>query len=106
VTITETPPSEPGKPNTSRKVKSRECDLDTMGDTFWRSHKGLPFPSVAENIQAELEDYRSKEETIKEMKHEMGLDGNGSGEEAATAAMGNMILDNTQVMDFYKLLIN
>ncbi len=49
------------------------------------------FVQVAENIQEELEDYRSKEDDIKRMKHEMGVDGEGS-----DLAMG-LISDNTQV---------
>jgi len=89
VTITETPPA-PSTEGARPRVKSRDCDLDDA-DTFWRAHKGLPFPSVAENIQAELEDYRGKEDDIKRMKHEMGL----GGDEAAL--MGGMINDNTQV---------
>ena len=32
---------------------------------------------VAEKIQEELEDYRSREDDIKRMKHEMGMDGMG-----------------------------
>ena len=46
---------------------------------------------MAENIQEELEDYRSKEDDIKRMKHEMGVDSS-----EADAAIG-MLSDNTQV---------
>ena len=85
VQITEQTSSETG----ARK-KPRSCDLDKH-DTFWCNHKGSPFPEVAENIQEELEDYRSKEDDIKRMKHEMGVDSS-----EADAAIG-MLSDNTQV---------
>ena len=44
---------------------------------------------VAEKIQEELEDYRSREDDIKRMKHEMGMEGQ---DEAA-----GLLSDNTQV---------
>ncbi len=89
MTITEVPTGNL-PPGGVSHPKSRECDLDGS-DQFWYSHKGLPFPSVAENIQEELEDYRSKEDDIKRMKHEMGVDGEGG-----DLAIG-LISDNTQV---------
>lgn len=54
--------------------KSKPCDLD-KNDKFWSSHKGSPFPIVAEAIQDELESYRSSEEEIKKLKSSMGIDG-------------------------------
>ena len=45
---------------------------------------------VAEKIQEELEEYRSKEDDIRRMKHEMGVDGGET-----DAAIG-MLSDNTQ----------
>ena len=48
---------------------------------------------VAEKIQEELEDYRSKEDDIKRMKHEMGVEGESD------FAIG-MLSDNTQVKFF------
>ncbi len=48
---------------------------------------------VAEKIQEELEDYRSREEDIKRMKHDMGLEGGNEND----AAIG-MLSDNTQVL--------
>ncbi len=89
MSVVETPSNIPGVP--TRKPQSRECDLSDT-DQFWYNHKGLPFPSVAENIQEELEDYRSREDDIKRMKHEMGVDGDGG-----DLAMG-LISDNTQVL--------
>jgi len=60
-------------------------------DLFWMNHKGSPFPQVAEKIEEELEDYRSKEEDIK--KSDMGLEGGGGNEN--DAALG-LLSDNTQ----------
>ena len=56
------------------------------------NHKGSPFPQVAEKIEEELEDYRSKEEDIKRMKSDMGLEGGNEND----AALG-LLSDNTQV---------
>jgi len=46
---------------------------------------------VAEKIQEELEDYRSREDEIKRMKSEMGIEGSEN-----DAAIG-LLSDNTQV---------
>lgn len=56
---------------------------------------------VAEKIQEELEDYRSKEESIKKMKHDMGLE-TGSENDAAIG----MLSDNTQVSTFNNRFFN
>uniref|UniRef100_A0A182LSU9 Protein sly1 homolog n=1 Tax=Anopheles culicifacies TaxID=139723 RepID=A0A182LSU9_9DIPT len=59
---------------TGAKPKMKACDLDSR-DRFWCTHKGSPFPTVAEAIQEELEQYRSSEEEIKKLKTTMGIDG-------------------------------
>ena len=74
------------------KPKTRKCDLDNK-DTFWLTNKGAPFPQVAERIQQELEEYRSKEEDIKRMKSDMGIEGSVSDNDAA---LGMHLSDNTQ----------
>jgi len=76
---------------TGARRKTRVCDLDNK-DQFWMNHKGSPFPQVAEKIEEELEDYRSKEEDIKRMKSDMGLEGFGSENDAALG----LLSDNTQ----------
>ena len=68
-------------------------------DLFWMNHKGSPFPQVAEKIEEELEDYRSKEEDIKKMKSDMGLEGGNEND----AALG-LLSDNTQVKKKYSHL--
>lgn len=55
------------------KAKTRPYELDTK-DKFWVTHKGSPFPMVAEAIQEELEQYRSSEEEVKKLKTSMGID--------------------------------
>ena len=74
------------------KQKTRKCDLDNK-DTFWLTNKGAPFPQVAERIQQELEEYRSKEEDIKRMKSDMGIEGSLDDNDAA---LGMHLSDNTQ----------
>lgn len=69
------------------KSKSKPCDLDAR-DRFWFTHKGSPFPTVAEAIQEELEQYRTSEDEIKKLKTSMGI---GDGNEAAFS----MVNDNT-----------
>ncbi|RZF38555.1 hypothetical protein LSTR_LSTR006150 [Laodelphax striatellus] len=60
-------------PGGSVRAKTRACDLDSR-DKFWVTHKGSPFPIVAEAIQEELEQYRSSEEEVKRLKATMGID--------------------------------
>ncbi|XP_062551244.1 protein sly1 homolog [Armigeres subalbatus] len=60
--------------STGAKSKMKACDLDSR-DKFWSTHKGSPFPTVAEAIQEELEQYRSSEDEIKKLKSTMGVDG-------------------------------
>lgn len=78
----------------SKAAGRKACDLDAR-DKFWRTHKGSPFPTVAEAIQEELEQYRSSEEEIKRLKTSMGIadGGAGGGESELAYAMVN---DNTE----------
>ncbi|XP_046664016.1 protein sly1 homolog isoform X2 [Homalodisca vitripennis] len=69
------------------RSKARACDLDNR-DKFWTTHKGSPFPTVAEAIQEELEQYRSSEEEVKRLKASMGLDNESD-------AAISMMSDNT-----------
>jgi len=71
------------------KSKTKPCELDSR-DRFWGSLKGSPFPTVAEAIQEELEQYRSSEEEIKKLKTTMGI---GDGEENQEAL--SLVNDNT-----------
>lgn len=69
------------------RPKSKTCELDSR-DKFWSSHKGSPFPLVAEAIQEELEEYKSSEEEVKKLQTSMGIDGN-------TDVAMSMVSDNT-----------
>lgn len=75
-------------PNSGARPKIKACDLDTK-DKFWKTHKGSPFPTVAEAIQEELESYRSSEDEIKKLKTSMGIDGE-------TEIAYSMVNDNTE----------
>lgn len=66
--------------------------------TYFLFFQGSPFPLVAEKIEEELEDYRSKEEDIKRMKSDMGLESGNEND----AAIG-LLSDNTQVFCFLNL---
>ncbi|CAG9861729.1 unnamed protein product [Phyllotreta striolata] len=74
-------------PTGGARAKSRTCELDTS-DKFWSTHKGSPFPTVAEAIQEELEQYKSSEEEVKKLKSSMGIEGES---DSAIA----MVSDNT-----------
>lgn len=75
--------------STGARPKTRSCELDTR-DKFWATYKGSPFPTVAEAIQEELEQYRSSEEEVKRLKSSMGVGGEGENEIAMT-----LVADNT-----------
>ena len=49
-------------------------ELDSK-DKFWMEHKGSPFPQVAEAIEESLKEIKGKEDEIKSMKRELGLEG-------------------------------
>ena len=80
--------TDPRTNQTGAKPKSKACDLDTK-DKFWKTHKGSPFPTVAEAIQEELEQYRNSEEEIKRLKTSMGIDGENE-------IAYSMVNDNTE----------
>ncbi|KAJ8977265.1 hypothetical protein NQ317_003967 [Molorchus minor] len=61
-------------PTGGARAKNRACELDPK-DKFWVSQKGSPFPTVAEAIQEELEQYKSSEEEVKKLRSSMGIDG-------------------------------
>ncbi|ERL91253.1 protein sly1 homolog [Dendroctonus ponderosae] len=78
---------EDSTPKGGARAKHKACELDSK-DKFWTSHKGSPFPNVAEAIQEELEQYRSSEEEVKKLKTSMGIDNES---ELAVA----LVTDNT-----------
>lgn len=78
---------EESNPTGGARAKNKTCELDNK-DKFWNSHKGSPFPTVAEAIQEELEQYKSSEEEVKKLKTSMGIDGESD------AAL-SLVTDNT-----------
>lgn len=74
-------------PSGGARAKTKACQLDPT-DKFWMAHKGSPFPTVAEAIQEELEQYRSSEEEVKRLKKSMGI-------ETESEAAFSMVSDNT-----------
>lgn len=80
---------ESNKEHGGAKQKGKKSfDLDPA-DKFWKTHKGSPFPTVAEAIQEELEQYRNSEEEIKQLKSSMGIDGENE-------IAFSMVNDNTE----------
>lgn len=71
-----------------KQAKVKSYDLSVM-DKFWGLHKGSPFPTVAESIQKELDEYRASEEEVKRLKNVMGID------ESNEEAMGELMADST-----------
>eukprot|EP00096_Caligus_rogercresseyi_P009495 TRINITY_DN3238_c0_g1_i2.p1 TRINITY_DN3238_c0_g1~~TRINITY_DN3238_c0_g1_i2.p1 ORF type:complete len:503 (-),score=165.64 TRINITY_DN3238_c0_g1_i2:55-1563(-) len=85
--------------------KTRVCSLDP-NDAFWNSHKGTPFPQVAEKIQEDLEEYKSREDQIKKMKHEMGVEEEdllSGNTEKLTSAMSSLpeLLEKKRLIDMH-----
>jgi len=75
VEIQETAPAQEGATASHRPKKTtRTYDLNPS-DRFWQSHKGSPFPALAEAVQLELESYRASEEEVKKLKTAMGGEG-------------------------------
>ncbi len=52
------------------KKKKKTYELSST-DSFWQTHKGSPFPAVAEAVQEELEAYRAKTDEVARLKHAM-----------------------------------
>lgn len=60
---------------TGQRIKN--YDLSTE-DKFWQTHKGSPFPQVAEAVQEELDSFRAEEERLKSLKNTMGISDTGT----------------------------
>ncbi|XP_034099626.1 protein sly1 homolog [Drosophila sulfurigaster albostrigata] len=89
------------------RKKPKACDLDRT-DRFWVTHKGSPFPTVAEAIQEELESYRNSEEEIKRLKTSMGIEGESdiafSLVNDTTARLTNAVNSLPQLMEKKRLI--
>lgn len=59
---------------TGKPPSQKTYSVDTRRDPFWSTHRGSPFPTVAEAIQNELEEYRKSEDDVKKLKQTMGLE--------------------------------
>jgi len=57
--------------------RAKNYDLST-DDKIWQSHKGSPFPQVAEAVQEELDSFRAEEERLKSLKNTMGVSETGA----------------------------
>lgn len=57
----------------SGNTKLTPFELDPS-EEFWLEHRGSPFPQVADAIQRSLEDYKRREEEMKNIRTNMALD--------------------------------
>lgn len=62
----------------TKKPKTQIYDLNP-NDKFWCEQRGMPFPSVAEAVQQELDEYRKHEDEVKSLKSSIGFDGPSDG---------------------------
>lgn len=94
-------------PSGGARRKAKSCDLDNR-DKFWSSHKGSPFPIVAQAIEEELDSYRSSEDEIKKLKSSMGIDGENevaySMVNDNTARLTNAVNSLPQLMEKKRLI--
>ena len=91
--------SEPETPTASASLRGggggapdKTYDLAAAGDKFWGSHRGSPFPTVADAVQQELSEYRASEEEVMKLKQVMNVsteDGSGDSEMAAGSLSDN-----------------
>ena len=43
------------------------------GDKFWKTHRGSPFPEVADAVQSDLAEYKTMEDKMMNLKTVMGM---------------------------------
>ncbi len=71
VTIPKSTTSEP-EITALQRVPDKTYDL-LAGDKFWGQHRGSPFPTVADAVQSELNEYRASEEEVMKLKKVMDV---------------------------------
>ena len=79
----------PNAESTMRDGPSKTYDL-LSGDKFWETHRGSPFPTVADAVQSELNEYKTSEDEVMRLKTVMG-----SSEDGDPDLVSDMLSDNT-----------
>lgn len=81
----------PSDPEVSalQRIPDKTYDL-LAGDKFWGTHRGSPFPTVADAVQAELNEYKASEEEVMKLKKVMDVS-----EEGDPDAVSGALTDNT-----------
>ena len=51
-------------------ASTKSYDLH-ITDKFWNSHRGSPFPTVADAVQTEVNEYRTREEEVTRLRSAM-----------------------------------
>eukprot|EP00126_Sphaerothecum_destruens_P009719 Sdes_comp20567_c0_seq1m15439 len=75
-----------------KKLKTYELDPD---DSFWASNRGLPFPTVATEVEAEMVSYKKKADELSSLGGLMGLDSEKS---LSGADSENLVSENTKLL--------
>ncbi len=89
VTIPSSPsPPEPGASSQQNKT----YDLQS-NDRFWNTHRGSPFPEVADAVQSELAEYKLKEDEMMRLKNVVGVS-----EEDDPSTVSGALSDNTATL--------
>lgn len=84
--VTIPPSTEPGQASLEQE---KTYDL-ASSDNFWISHKGSPFPTVADAVQGELDEYKKSEGEVLKLKSVMGVS-----EEDDPDVVAGALTDNT-----------
>lgn len=66
-------------------------DLESKGDRFWRTHRDSPFPTVASDIEEELQAYKEAAGKVNQLAGALG-EGSGGG------GTGDGVHDNTRLL--------
>lgn len=67
---------------TTKTSETKTFEFFTQSDTFWAANRGLPFPEVAEAVEAELAACKRKEDEIRNAGGSVeGTDNSGAGDD-------------------------
>ncbi|VDK59206.1 unnamed protein product [Anisakis simplex] len=88
--------------------RMKEYDM-TSNDKLWCDYKGSAFPLVAEAIQRDVEEYKSREDEIKRLKQAMGMEGIESDETMSlltdtTAKLSSTVVSLPELLERKRLI--
>ena len=81
----------PSEPEVAALQRPPDKTYDLLaGDKFWNMHRGSPFPTVADAVQVELNEYKVSEEEVLKLKKVMDVS-----EDTDPDAVSGALTDNT-----------